>query len=425
MLLDGWFDPSRIARLVNVSLRGLTLASKFVLLLALAKLMSLIEVGQYGVLAATISYALFVLGLDFYTYSAREMLNVDQTQWPPLLRNQAAFYVVCYATMLPVFYLALKWADTLSERLVVWCMVLVVLEHIAQELSRLLVAMSRPVSATVLGFLRGGLWVFACIAAMMEVPALRNIETVLIAWAFGSLSAVVFGFASIRGLRLSDASRRPVDWRWIWRGLKVCAPLLVATLAIRGLSVFDRYLQGYFSDKEMLGVYTFYASLASAILAFLDAAVFSFQYPRVVKAAQGEDKFAFRLAVKHLTNATVFTVILLSVAAAIGIRPVLALLHKSAYAENVGMFIWILAGVNLFAVSMIPHYVLYAIRRDRAILIANVSSVVVFFVAAFLLAPHSRSLAIPIALTVAFGTMCASKLAFVDVYTRSKKSAST
>ncbi|BBU28694.1 hypothetical protein BTHE68_24280 [Burkholderia sp. THE68] len=411
MTLDEVFGVARLSRVANVSLRGLTLASKFVLLLALAKFTTLVEVGQYGVLSATIGYALFILGLDFYTYSTREMLNVDQMLWPALLRNQAVFYVVCYATMLPVFYLALKWSDAFSDRLVVWFLVLVILEHLAQELSRLLVAMSRPVSATVLGFLRGGIWVFACIAVMILVPALRCIETVLVAWACGSFCAVAFGLANISGLLTQNAFRKPLDWRWIWRGVKICTPLLIATLSIRGLSVFDRYMQGFVAGKEALGVYTFYASVANAIQAFLDAAVFSFQYPRVVMAAQSKDKAVFDAAVRQLTRATVFTVISLSLVALIGIEPVLRLLHRPIYAEHLGMFFWILAGVVLFSLSMIPHYVLYATRRDRAILAANLSSVVVFVVAAFALASHLQTLAIPIALTVAFGTMYASKFA--------------
>jgi O-antigen/teichoic acid export membrane protein len=411
MTLDEVFGVARLSRVANVSLRGLTLVSKFVLLLALAKYMTLVEVGQYGVLAATVGYALFILGLDFYTYSTREMLNVDRTLWPAMLRNQAVFYVACYATMLPVFYVALEWSDAFSDRLVVWFIVLVILEHLSQELSRLLVAMSLPVSATVLGFLRGGIWVFACIAVMIAVPALRSIETVLVAWACGSLCAVAFGLASIRGLLRSDVTRSRIDWRWIWRGVKICTPLLIATLSIRGLSVFDRYLQGFFAGKEALGVYIFYASVANAIQAFLDAAVFSFQYPRVVKAAQSKDRSDLGAAVRQLTRATVFTVIALSLVASIGIKPVLELLHRPIYAENLGMFFWILAGVVLFSMSMIPHYVLYAIRRDRAILAANLSSVAVFVVAAFALAPHLQTLAIPVALTVAYGTMFASKLA--------------
>ncbi|MDR5733105.1 hypothetical protein QCE47_12210 [Caballeronia sp. LZ025] len=398
-------------RVANVSLRVLTLASKFVLLLVMAKFLTLIEVGQYGVLVATIGYALFILGLDFYTYSTREMLRVDRTVWPSLLRNQAAFFAVCYVTMLPVFYLTLKWSNAFSERLALWFLVLVVLEHVAQEMSRLLVAIARPVAATVLGFLRGGIWVFVCIALMIAEPSLRNVDTVLITWVCGDLCAVCFGLTCIRGLPWAGAQRRPVDWPWIWRGMKICIPLLLATLAIRGLSVFDRYLQGYFAGEETLGVYTFYATVASAIQAFLDSAVFSFQYPCLVKAAQSQDKSAFVAAVRQLTRATVFTMTGLCFIALIGIKPVLALVNKPIYAEHFGMFLWILSAVVLFSLSMIPHYVLYATRRDRAILAANLSSMVVFIATAPLLAPHFESLAIPIALTAAFGSMYASKLA--------------
>lgn len=58
-------------RLLNLALRAATLFSKFALVFVLAKFLETSEVGLYGLLAATISYVLFALGFDFYTFSTR------------------------------------------------------------------------------------------------------------------------------------------------------------------------------------------------------------------------------------------------------------------------------------------------------------------------------------------------------------------
>lgn len=401
---------ARLMRIANVALRGLTLGSKFILLIAMAEFMSPSAVGEYGILAATIGYALFILGLDFYTYSTREMLGIPRGSWGRLLRNQAAFFAVCYATMLPVLYLALTGFGVLPRGLTYAFFVLLPLEHLAQELSRLLVVAGRPVAASLLGFFRGGLWVFASIAVMVTIPAARNVETVIYAWVVGSLCAVVFGAVCLRGL-LTTTPREPMDWRWIWRGLQVCVPLLVATLAIRGLFVADRYLVQRYAGAEMLGVYTFFISIANAIQAFLDAAVHSFQYPRVVEAARSADATRFSQAIRALNRATIFTVIALAGSAAVGVPVLLGWLHRPVYAAHTGMFFWILAGTVLFSVSMVPHYALYATGRDTAIVVANLGCATLFLVAAPLLDRYFSTLAVPLALMLACAAMYVSKLA--------------
>lgn len=401
-----------LMRAANVALRGLSLGSKFVLLIAMAGFMSPSAIGEYGIFAATIGYALFILGLDFYTYSTREMLGSSAGSQRAILRNQAAFFVACYAAMLPVLYLILTRFDVLPRRMVGAFFVLLPLEHLAQELSRLLVVSGQPVAASLLGFLRSGSWVFASVALMAAVPAARNVETVIYAWGAGSLCSVLFGAACLRGLSPAGL-RESVDWRWIWRGLCVCVPLLVATLAIRGLFVADRYFVQRYAGAEMLGVYTLFISIANAIQSFLDAAVHSFQYPRVVKAARSKDRTRFGHAVRSLNRATMGTAIALAGVAAASMPILLSCLHRPIYAAHIGMFFWILAGTALFAMSMVPHYALYAVGRDRAIVAANLACAILFLVAVPFLEHRFTTLGVPLALTLACAVMYALKLALL------------
>jgi O-antigen/teichoic acid export membrane protein len=405
----------QMPRAINVAMRVSTLASKFVLLFVLAKFMTPSEVGQYGLFAATISYALFIVGLDFYTYSTREILGVERDSWPSVLFNQFTFFGVCYVTMLPVLFFVSVRFGAVKKDLLFPFIVLLVLEHLAQELSRLLVVIARPISATVLGFLRGGLWVFFCVGVVLADPKARNIETVILAWTCGSLCSVLFGLTCLRHLPWSRISIR-VDWRWIGRGVKVCIPLLLATLSIRGLFVADRYLEGRFAGEEVLGVYTFYISVANAIQAFLDAAVYSFQYPKLVAAARSGDTSNLWVAVRDFRKSILVTVCTLVLFAAVTMWPIVNLLHRPLYSMHYGMFLWILVGTGLFAFSMIPHYVLYAMHRDHEIVITNMAGAIIFIVASPLIALYTETLAVPVALAVACGAMYTSKLLLCRKY---------
>ena len=62
---QGLMTTRSLARLFNMALRGLTLASKFLLIFFLARFLEPAELGLYGLVVATIGYALYLLGLDF------------------------------------------------------------------------------------------------------------------------------------------------------------------------------------------------------------------------------------------------------------------------------------------------------------------------------------------------------------------------
>src|SRR5690606_27760460 len=99
-------------------------------------------VGLYGLLAATIAYALYPIGLDFYAYSTREILRVDRGQWGGMLRNHGALALVLYSVVLPLLLLVFA-MGFLPWTLAPWFYILLILEHLNQELSRLLVAVTK------------------------------------------------------------------------------------------------------------------------------------------------------------------------------------------------------------------------------------------------------------------------------------------
>jgi hypothetical protein len=59
------FKSDVFIRLINISLRGMTLVSKFLLIFFLAGFLEPKELGLYGLLAATIGYSMYLLGFEF------------------------------------------------------------------------------------------------------------------------------------------------------------------------------------------------------------------------------------------------------------------------------------------------------------------------------------------------------------------------
>src|SRR5699024_6671877 len=81
-----------------------------------------------------------------------------------------------------------------------WFFVLVVLEHLGQELNRMLIAMSRQLLAGVVLFLRSGLWAFVVALMFWYSAENRSLELVFYAWAIGSCLACLLGLSAFWSL---------------------------------------------------------------------------------------------------------------------------------------------------------------------------------------------------------------------------------
>ena len=81
-------------RVLNIGLRIATLASRFLFIFFLAKYLDSASFGYYGLFAAAVSYCLYFVGMDFYTYVTREILKTPNDQRGRLLKARASVSVV-------------------------------------------------------------------------------------------------------------------------------------------------------------------------------------------------------------------------------------------------------------------------------------------------------------------------------------------
>ncbi len=391
---------SFLIRVLSLSLRVATLFAKFALLLALAKYLPPADVGLYGLLFATILFFLMALGFDFYTYAHRELIVADKHRWAALIRDQAVFYALTYAAFLPVCLIVFV-AGFLPWDMALWFLLLLVLEHIAQEINRLLVAVSQQGWASLVMFVRQGVWAIAVVGWMFFAPAQRTLDFVFIAWLLGLAAAVVLGVIQLSRLDLVSFGNR-VDWSWIKRGIKKAAPFFLATLSFQILFTVDRYWIETLSDLDTLAAYVLFCGVAVAVYSVVDASVVSFIYPRLVAACGRGEQCRFRRLLLTLAWQVILATLLFSLAALVCIHPVLMWLNKSVYSDALPLFYWLLSAIICFCLSIIPHYGLYARRRDRAIVAAHLFSIPVFAITTTMVIPFLHVAAVPAGLAAAF-----------------------
>lgn len=387
-------------RLINILLRSGTLLCKFLLVFFLARFLPPEDLGVFGLIVAAIGYSFFLIGFEFYTYSSRELLGVDKGKWFPIIRDQWIFFAISYSLFVPLALLAFG-AYFSSWKYVEWFLVLLLLEHTAQELNRLLVVMNEQFMASFVLFLRNGAWAIVAILLMSYVEGARRLDVVFLSWSIGAVAACVLGMSKLLQLDKSAWDRK-VDWCWIFRGIKIAFPLLIASLAVRGLFTFDRYWVEAAAGLDILGAYVLFIGIAFSIVSFLDAGVIAFLYPRIVFAAKEQNEQRFKKNMKELAITLVLATGAMT-ALSLLISPfVLGWIGKDVYIDNLYLLKWLLLAVAIYAASLVPHVGLYAMHCDKAILYSQALGLLVFFVGCFIGVPVFGVIAVVWAMCLSF-----------------------
>lgn len=363
-------------KIYNLLIRGATLASRFVLVVFIAKFLSTEELGAYSLFAASITYALFFVGMDFYTFSSREILSVNKPLWFGIIKNQFVFYIIFYFIGFPMIY-SLFYLGFLPKEFIFWFYLILVAEHLAQESMRLLVVLDKAFLANISLFIRSGVWVYAAVFIMFVNDGLRDISVILALWLMGASISVLLVIPEIFRLRRISVVVRKIDYGWMWKGMKIAVPLLIGTLALRSIYIVDRYSLNYFSNLSIVGIYSFYSSFASALLAFVDAVVVMQIYPKIVSAVKNKDFdgliFYKRKFIKSVSILSLILVVLLPV----GVYVLLLWMKKAEYIEYIPLLGVLMLNSIIYSFALLPHYELYAHNEDAKIIRSSILSAVV------------------------------------------------
>ena len=406
----------------NLVLRGLTLGGKSVLLVVLARYLPPSEVGVFGLMTVTLAIGVLVLGLDFYTYNTREILAVEGRNHLPFVRNQLVFHGLVYAVALPLLGIVFL-TGTLPWHVAGWFFVLVVLEHLAQEAFRLLTTLSRPVAASLVLFLRSGLWAYLAALAVVLYAPLRSLSFVWGCWVASVTVALILA-GRLVWMRAGDGGRwEKVDWPWVRRGIKTCLPFFSATLALMGVQYADRYFLEHFHGTAAVGVYTFFAGIANVVQVFVFSAVTMVLYPKVVSAFQQGRLAAYRCELRRMAVGTLVGTLAVALVLALAVGPLLAVVGRETYTSRLPVFWMLLAAMTLMAWSYVPHFALYARHRDRAIIGATFAALAVSLTLNALLVPGLGLIGAAWATAGATGCLFAAKLLCAWLAGRSERKA--
>ena len=353
--------------ILNLGLRGLSMLAKFLLIIYIGKYLSVDELGEYGLFATTITIAIYFLGFDFYTYNTREILAKEENERLPLIRDQFIFHLLVYVIALPLL-LTIFTLGIIKTEFIIYFYLILVFEHLSQELYRLYTTLKKPLFANFLLFMRTGLWVYAVISLWyFNIEGMMNLKTVLYGWTVGSFMSIIIGVVYLKKDYDFKSLTEKIDWLWIKNGVKASIPFFIGTLAYKVIEFSDRYMIDYYMTKADVGIYTFFSGIANTINIVVFTLVIMIYYPLLVEQYQNKNMDMFKKTLKVFSIKTITFSIFSALGILLLIGFVLDFMGKVEFQNNIEV-LWILIIANIILnISFIPHYVLYVAQQDITI----------------------------------------------------------
>ena len=314
----------------NLGIRGATLIGKFLLVYFLADQLTVEQNGVWGIFTTSIALSLYVVGLDFYTYSSRRILDFKEEDRSPMLRDQLVFYFISYLVLFPILGLLFVF-NVIDIKFAIFFYAILIFEHLAQEAYRTFVVFSKPIIANIILFLRTGSWAYLILILWTAgVDELKSLRWLYLFWMCGGIAALAVSLYFLAKFKFKSVKHIPIDWKWIKQGIKVSLLFFIGTVGYKIIEFADRYFIDYYHTKEEVGVYTFYANMCNIVETFVHTAVIIIFSPRLIETFH-KSNYDYRKTLAQFAKQVVIYTIIIGVALAILIIPLLKSLENDEY----------------------------------------------------------------------------------------------
>jgi O-antigen/teichoic acid export membrane protein len=366
--------------ILNLFYRGLTIIAKFLLSILIVKKLSVTELGVYGIFQTTVTLLIYLLGFDFYTYNARELIKNDQKSNDFYIGNQMIFHGLVYLVVLPLS-LFIFFYKVIEINYIIYFYSILVLEHISQEIYRILIVLKKSVIASLTLFLRAGLWIMVLYLFWQMGWGKTEIEFIFNLWIIGSVLSVITGV-----IYLNFKPVFKIDFEWIKSGVRMAMPFLIATVFYKVIEFSGRYFIDFYWTKAEVGIFTFFSGISNAMFVFVQSMVIIVMSPYLIESSN-KGKAEFQKVFKDYKKRIITTTIVGFVLACTCIYPLLLFVGNEELLQNMLVFVLLLLSVVFFCFSYIPHYGLYVYHKDRELLLSSIFGAIAIVILNFIFVP--------------------------------------
>ncbi|MFG6531419.1 MULTISPECIES: lipopolysaccharide biosynthesis protein [unclassified Sulfitobacter] len=357
----------KILQLSAFSLRSASLLARFLLVVVVARALPPDSFGFFILYVATLQIGTAAASMDVYAETTRLFLDApDQRQ--NILSRHFSFLGATGVIVGPLVGLAFfAYEGQFPIAVYLVFPVFFLTELYANDITRLLPPLQHPFAASVLLFVRQAI-PLAIIFVLNEFSGsdLTLLKTIVIT--FGPAVPVI-GIVLImfRARSYYDTLLR-LDLRWVRTTVQASAAFFAATLVFRVLFGIDRFIVASMTGLGTTGIYGLYVSFGMGIVSVLEAGVSAWKYPPLVRSILHRDSGAVIIQFSSFLITNLVSSVVMCLAAYFAIQYIVLNFLEPHYHAGLAHLHWILLGAIAISASLPFHYVLFGLRRDRALL---------------------------------------------------------
>ncbi|UDF05042.1 lipopolysaccharide biosynthesis protein [Asticcacaulis sp. AND118] len=378
---------SLLTPLTNMGLRGFGLVGRFALSFFLIKYLGTTQTGQFGLIVgvAGILPALYGFGMNYFL--GREVIKSEISDAFAHIRDK---FLIISSLLILTFVGALifNFFHEISALGNLYIASLVIfLEVISFDMHIMLVNLRKPLLANVLVVIRSASWVFPFIGLSYFYPEFRTLDVLLNFW----LAALLINFAMVwlftRDWPWRSTLKRPIDFQWIKKTVQTSGLIYLSDLGLVVYSYFDRFFLAAKLGLAAAGVYTFFWTMANALLVLIGVAVVQVSLPTLVDAFS-ESKAAWRTKFRQLMTKAVLGSAVLSGLMYVGVLFIMPFLNNPELSHHPLIFPVMLFSVIVKIAADMTHFGLYSANKDKTLAIINISGIFVNTLLTFVFVSH-------------------------------------
>ena len=354
----------------------MTIGSRFFFTFFLGKQFSEEVLGQYGLFATSILLVYFVISFSFDSYGLRAILQKPEREQGAYIRNHFVFYLTSYVIFVGPIALIFLTLDILPAHLLPYFLVLLLLETLNQTFFALFAILQKSLTANIILFFSQASWILIIFSIWFLLPELLVFETFLVAWICGGLFTVGYALFQLRKLYASFSLGK-IDWAWIKGGIAVSLIFFCSTLSYKLIEFTDRYFIEGSLGLSQLGIYVFYSQIANLINTVINTMVILMLYPKLITSYINHDVEGFLIIRKKMYLRVFGLGVCLALGEVLLIEFLLQWLGKKSFEQEISTFYILLLSNIIMNLSFVPHYCLYALKKDMQLLYTTIIGAVI------------------------------------------------
>ncbi|WP_299095717.1 hypothetical protein [uncultured Winogradskyella sp.] len=363
-------------KLFNLKLRVAPLSLKFLLFAILSKVFTPEVYGTYTLVTTTITISIFVLGLDFYNYSIREILLSKERKINKLFNTFILYFITYFivAFVLSLILIGIEPSIGVSYNLFIIVAIICFSEHLSQEIYRLQIAYKKILTANLVFFSRSFFWMFYLVTKVMFFKEDIAMEFIFLLWMIFNLLSILSVIIIYSKSIFGSYKEYYINKYYLLKGLRISLLFFLGTLSLKSIEYLNRYVVDFFLGKELTGIFSFFSNIALIMSVYINTIVVSFELPSLIEKSEDENinNYFNRFKTSFFKQLLFICLVLIVV-----IYPILYWQNIDLYKDYIYVYFILIVASAILNYSLVYHFYLYIKKKDKLILSLTAKSGVV------------------------------------------------